>query len=163
MHGFADKLISGWGIDGITIFQSGFPLKFTTSVNLTNSFGGGSRPNVASNCNAAVPGSVEQKLNEWFNTACFSQPPAFTFGDESRVDPHLRTQGMNNFDFALLKNNTFGPAERMNVQFRVEIFNLFNTPQFGPPGEVFGTAQFGVVSSQVNNPRLIQFGLKFLF
>jgi hypothetical protein len=72
-------------------------------------------------------------------------------------------QGMNNFDFAVFKNTNFGPAERMTVQFRAEVFNLFNRPQFGPPGSSLGTAQFGVVSSQVNNPRLIQFGMKLMF
>jgi len=75
----------------------------------------------------------------------------------------LRMQGINNFDVAFFKNTSFGPGERMGVQFRTEFFNLFNTPQFGPPGTTVGTSQFGVVSSQVNNPRLIQFALKFSF
>jgi hypothetical protein len=163
VRGLTGKLVSGWGVDGITTFQSGFPLKFTTAVNLTNSFGGGSRPNVVLGCNSARSGSVEQRLTQWFNTACFAQPPAFTFGNESRVDPHLRMQGITNFDFALFKNTTFGPEGKLAVQFRTEFFNLFNTPQFGPPGQALGNAQFGIVSSQVNNPRLIQFALKFLF
>jgi hypothetical protein len=51
----------------------------------------------------------------------------------------------------------------MNVQFRAEFFNLFNTPQFGAPGTTVGNAQYGVVSSQINNPRLVQFALRFLF
>jgi hypothetical protein len=106
---------------------------------------------------------VENGLSEWFNTACFTQPPAFTFGDEARVDPILRMQGINNFDFAIFKTTNFGPGERMGLQFRTEFFNLFNTPQFGAPGTTEGTPQFGVVSSAVNNPRLIQFALKFLF
>jgi hypothetical protein len=161
--GAVGKLISGWGVDGITTFQSGFPLKFGTAVNLSNSFGGGSRPNVVAGCNGRLSGSVEQRLNQWFNTGCFSQPPAFTFGNEARADPRLRTQGMNNFDFAMFKNTNFGGGERYALQFRAEVFNLFNTPQFGPPGTTYGTPQFGIVSSQVNNPRLIQFGLKFMF
>jgi hypothetical protein len=163
INGPASKLISGWGVDGITVLQRGFPLKFNTAVNLTDSYGGGSVPNVVTGCNSVMSGSAESRLGQWFNTSCFAQPPAFTFGDESRVDPNLRMQGVNNFDFALFKNTNFGPGERLGIQFRAEVFNLFNTPQFGPPGETFGTGQFGVVSSQVNNPRLIQFALKFLF
>jgi Carboxypeptidase regulatory-like domain len=162
-RGLAGKLVSGWGLDGITTFQRGFPLKLGTSVNLTNSDGGGSLPNVVPGCVTALPGSLETRLNHWFNTACFTQPPSFTFGDESRVDPILRMQGINGFDVALFKTTNFGPRERLGVQFRAEFFNLFNTAQFGPPGETFGTPQFGVVSSQVNNPRLVQFALKFLF
>lgn len=162
-HGLATKLVSGWGVNGITILQRGFPLKFTTSVNLTNSNGGGSRPNVTPGCAKGLPGDVEARLSEWFNTSCFTQPAAFSFGDESRVDSTLRMQGINNFDFALFKNTQFGPGEKLGLEFRAEIFNIFNTPQFGPPGQAFGSAQFGVVSSQVNNPRLVQFSLRFRF
>jgi Carboxypeptidase regulatory-like domain len=161
-HGFAGKVVSGWGIDGVTTFQSGFPLKFGTSLNLTNSFGGGSRPNVSCS-GTGVSGSATARLNEWFDTTCFSQPAAFTFGDEARVDPRLRQQGINNFDFALYKNTMFGPTEHLGLQFRAEFFNIFNRPEFGPPGTTVGTPQFGVVSSQVNNPRLVQLAMKFLF
>ena len=162
-HGFATKLISGWGVNGITIFQRGFPLKFTTSVNLTNSNGGGSRPNVIAGCQKELSGDAEDRLSGWFNTTCFTQPPAFTFGSESRTDPTLRMQGISNFDFALFKNTRFGPERKLAVEFRAEVFNLFNTPQFGPPGQTFGTAQFAVISSQVNNPRLVQFSLRLKF
>jgi hypothetical protein len=161
-HGLATKLVSGWGVNGITTLQRGFPLKFTTSINNTNSNGGGSKPNVISGCSKELPGNVEQRLTQWFNTACFAQPAAFTFGSESRTDPTLRMQGINNFDFALFKATQFG-GEKYGLQFRVELFNLFNTPQFGPAGQTFGTAQFGVVSSQVNNPRLIQLALRLKF
>jgi hypothetical protein len=161
-HGVVEKVAGGWGVDGMTVFQSGFPLKFGTSVNLTNSFGGGSRPNV--NCaNTGVSTSAPANLNEWFNTACFSQPPAFTFGNEGRVDPYLRQQGTHNFDFAIYKNIGLARENQVRLQFRTEFFNLFNTPQFGPPGTTVGTPEFGVVSSQVNNARLVQFALKLLF
>lgn len=161
-RGIVEKLAGGWGVDGMTVFQSGFPLKFGTSLNLTNSFGGGSRPNV--NCsNTGISGSATARLNQWFNTSCFSQPPAFTFGNEGRVDPNLRQQETHNFDFAIYKDIGLALEDRVRLQFRTEFFNLFNSPQFGPPGTTVGTPQFGVVSSQVNNPRLVQFALKLLF
>jgi len=50
-------VVSGWGINGISTFQAGFPLTFTTSSNSTNSFGGGSRPNYVGGCNPVVSGS----------------------------------------------------------------------------------------------------------
>jgi Carboxypeptidase regulatory-like domain/TonB dependent receptor-like, beta-barrel len=161
--GVGGKLVSGWGIDGITTFQSGFPLKLGTAVNLTNSFGGGSRPNVVPGCNAVLSTSATSRLNGWFNTSCFTQPAAFTFGNEPRVDPHLKTQGVNNFDFAMFKSTSFGSGERYSVQFRAEFFNLFNRPQFAAPGGTLGSSSFGVVTSQVNDPRLVQFALKFRF
>lgn len=161
LSGVANALLGGWGFEGITTFQRGFPIGFTTAVNLTNSFGGGSRPNVVPGCNKIVSGSAEQRLGQWFNTSCFTQPAAFTFGDESRTDPIIRTDGISNFDVSLFKNFPFGPEGRYVLQFRSEFFDLFNTPQFGYPGQTFGTPQFGQVTSQINNPRLIQFAMRF--
>ena len=73
----------------------------------------------------------------------------------------------NNWDIALFKTTNFGPENRFGIQFRTEFFNTFNRVQFGFPGTGFnGTANgngFGVVTSQNNTPRLIQFALKFLF
>lgn len=48
----------------------------------------------------------------------------------------------------------------MNLQFRAEFFNLFNRVQFGFPGQTLGNPQFGIVNSQVNEPRLLQLALR---
>ena len=161
MRGVKDKLISGWGVNGVSTFQRGYPLALTTNVNLTNSFGGGSRPNVVAGCDKMMPGSAQQRIPKWLNTGCFSQPAAFTFGGQSRTDPQLRGPGTNNFDFALFK--TTAMTERFGLQFRTEVFNLFNRVQFGNPGLALGNPSFGVISSQVNNPRLIQFALRLQY
>ena len=63
----------------------------------------------------------------------------------------------------LVKNNRFLKDGRMNLQFRSEFFNVFNRVRFGNPGLTFGNPQFGVITSQVNAPRLIQFALKLLY
>jgi len=123
----------------------------------------GARPNRVPGCKAELSGSAESRLKEWFNTSCFSQPNAFTFGNEPRVDSSLRQQGILNFDFAVFKRTTFGPAERLGLEFRTEFFNLFNHPQFGPPDSFLPSASFGSVHNTVNNPRLIQFAMKFAF
>jgi len=161
VSGFAGKLVSGWGLNGVSTFQTGFPLGLTTSTNLTNSFGGGSRPNVVYGCHASISGSAQSRLSQWFNTSCFTAPPAFTFGNESRLDPTLRAHGINNWDFALFKTTQF--KERVGLQFRTEVFNLFNRVQFGTPNLAVGNPSFGVISSQANNPRLIQFALRLLY
>ena len=85
----------------------------------------------------------------------FSQPDPFTFGTTGRTLPDVREPGVANFDFSVQKNVSL--AERLRMQFRGELFNIFNTPQFGRPGTTFGTPQFGVISSQANSPRQIQF------
>ncbi|HYM09108.1 MAG TPA: carboxypeptidase regulatory-like domain-containing protein, partial [Bryobacterales bacterium] len=155
-------LISGWEVNGIYTAESGTPLFLGTSSNLTNSFGGGSRPNNNGH-SAQVSGDAHDRLNRWFDTSVFNQPPAFTFGNTSRTLPDVRDHGTNNLDLGLIKNNRFWKDGRVNLQFRSEFFNIFNRVRFGDPGLTSGTPQFGVVTSQENSPRLIQFALKLLY
>jgi Carboxypeptidase regulatory-like domain len=163
--GVVDKLVAGWGVDGVTTLQRGFPLKISDGEGNTL-FGlglgtGNLRPDVVSGCNKQGPRTV----GEWFNTLCFSQPGPYDFGDESRVDSTLRQAGIINFDFAAFKKTYFGPDGRFNIEFRTEFFNLFNRVQFAAPNTTFNPANpnFGVVSATNGNPRLVQFALRFGF
>jgi hypothetical protein len=160
--GVAGKLVSGWGIDGVMTTQRGFPLFITASQNLANAFAGSSRPN-NNGKSPALSGAPESRLKKWFDPSVFSQPAPFTFGNAGRTMPDVRADGIGNLDFALFKKTTFGPENKLGLQFRAEVFNLLNHPQFGYPGMAFGTPQFGVVSSQANDPRLIQLALRFAF
>jgi hypothetical protein len=161
VKGFADKIVSGWGLNGHVTFQSGTPLPLGVSPNITNSFGGGSRPNNAGR-SAKLDGPAQTRLNGWFDRTAFTAPPAFTFGNLARNLPDVRSAGINNFDLAVFKNTPLW-SENVRLQFRTEIFNLFNRVRFNSPGLTLGTAQFGVVSGQYNDPRLIQFALRLLF
>jgi hypothetical protein len=181
LSGLANGAISGWGLDGVTTLQRGFPVKLSDgSGNALSalSLGTGTlRPSVVAGCDKSTSGSAVSRVTGWFNTACFTGPPAWGFGDEPRVDATLRQQGVVNFDFAVFKKTTI--YERLNIEFRAEFFNLFNHPQFGPPNGTCvpsdlgtcqynpvtksGNANFGVITNTVNLPRLIQFGLKFNF
>ena len=160
VNGVAGALISGWGFDGVTTLQSGFPVPLTSvATSLSTNFGTGvMRPNVTAGCNTTTSGAAQSRLSGWFNTSCFTQPASFGFGNEPRVDPNIRNSGVANSDLALFRNASF--PEKFGLQFRVEAYNLFNRVQFGPPGGQIGTATFGVVSSQINNARLLQFGVK---
>jgi len=155
--------LGGWGLQGSTTIQSGFPLHFGTNANQTNSQGGGSRPNVIAGCDKSVDGSAQSRLNMWFNTSCFVAPPAFTFGNESRTDPNLRSAGIANWDIAAVKNFPISPEGGAYVQFRAEFFNMFNRVQFGFPNQTQGNSAFGQVTSQQNEPRLVQFALRVNF
>jgi len=175
--GVMDKIVSGWGVDGVTTFQKGFPLPITYGASTPLSSAGFSqnfqlRPNVTPGCAKGTAVSPSSAGFAWFNVNCFSAPGAWSFGDESRVDATLRGAGINNWDFALFKTTNFGPENKLGLQFRTEFFNTFNRVQFGPPNTACcnnvpllqtNNASFGLVSSQLNNPRLIQFALKFLF
>jgi hypothetical protein len=169
--GFMNGLISGWGIDGVTTFQRGFPVKISygagTPLSAAGLGIGTLRPDVAAGCNkGAASGAGPHNLNGWFNTSCFAAPGPWSFGNEARVDPTLRQDGINNWDFALFKRTYFGPDGRLNLEFRAEFFDIFNRPQFGPPNGTCcssNNGNFGVVTNTINNPRLVQFGLKFAF
>jgi hypothetical protein len=161
--GVVDKFVSGWGVDGVTTFQSGFPLKFQDSnPNLLANLGLGTgtiRPDYVSGCAKGGPRTTA----EWFNTSCWADPAPYTFGDESRVDPTLRQDGIRNFDFSTFKKTYFGPDNKLNLEFRVEFFNIFNRTQFAAPNTSFGSGSFGEVNSTNGNPRLIQLSLRFSF
>ncbi len=173
--GVVDKLVSGWGVDGITTFQKGFPLKFSYANSTPlESLGLGIsniRPSVVPGCNKGARSLA--KLDEYFNTNCFEAPPDYGYGTESRVDSSLRAPGINNWDLAIFKRTNFGPDNKLGIEFRTEFFNAFNKVQFGFPGTAFNGDStpgdinnnngFGAITNQQNTPRLIQFGLKFKF
>ena len=160
--GVGNKLVSNWGIQGVTTYQRGFPLNFGTTGGTTGA-NVGMRPNKSGS--GVRSGSAESRLNEWFDKSVFSVPANYTFGNESRVDPVLRSQGIENWDFSIFKDTRFGPEDRLGVKFLAEFFNLFNKPQFAPPNTTVGAGNFGEVGStlQGTNPRLIQFALRFTF
>jgi len=167
ISGSLNNVVDGWGVDGVTIFQRGFPLVFSNGqANDATLFGAGSRPNLVPGCNKAA-GNLA-RLDAWFNTACFVAPADFTFGNEARVDSTLRSDGAVNFDFAVFKRIVFGGDGRSGIETRVEFFNLFNRTQFAPPNTTCCTTNnpnFGSVTSTAlgTNPRLIQFALKYFF
>ncbi len=160
LDGAAKLIVSGWGINGVTTVQKGFPIGVTTSRNLSNSFGGSQFPN-NNGTSAKLSGDPQTRLDEYFRTDVFSQPPAFTFGNTGRLLPDVRGPGITQWDFAIFKRTTIG--EGLGVEFRTEFFNLFNTPTFRHPATGLGTPQFGVISGTRGVPRLVQFGLRVQF
>ena len=154
-----DSALGGWQINAIATYQTGFPLSPTTQ-NTSDSGSNVLRPNVNGQ-SPVLSGSVTGRLNEFFNTSVFSQPAPFTFGDVGRTLPNVRAEGNQNIDFSLFKN--FQVKERLTMQFRAEAFNLLNQVVFGIPNMVLSSGQFGVISTQSNTPRQMQFALKLLF
>jgi hypothetical protein len=161
--GVTGKLVSGWSVAGITTFASGFPMVITSTATnyLSTYFGAGSiRPNVVAGCNKSLSNNPGSGLPV-VNAACFTAPGPLSFGDEGRVDPNLRAQGINNFDFTVAKLTRL--TESVGLDFRGEFFNIFNRVQFGEPNTSFGNPFFGRVTSQYNTPRQIQLALRLIF
>jgi Carboxypeptidase regulatory-like domain len=149
-------IAGNWSVGVLALMQSGPPATVTTQTNNTNAFSaGGQRADILSDPNLNSP---ERTLDRWFDTAAFAQPAAFTFGTSSRGA--VRGDGVVNFDISLLKNFFF--AEQKGFQFRIEMFNAFNHPDFGLPGTTLGGPGFGVVSS-ARSGRSIQLGLRLVF
>lgn len=159
----ADYVIGGWGLQGLTTLMKGFPLGLGDSNNTSNSYGGGQRPNVVAGCNKNIGGPATKKLSEWFNTACFTQAPAYTFGNESRLDPNMKAPGVANWDLSIVKKFALDKDGRMNLQFRSEFYNLFNRVQFGVPNTSVGSPSYGVISGTQNLPRVAQFALRLSY
>lgn len=155
--GFTGKVLGGWELGGVMSTFSGSPLGVTSAANNTFSQGGGQRPH----WNGVNPIADNPTPDRWLNAEPFSVPAGYTFGTAPRTFGGTRSDRTAQVDMTFNKNTRIG--ERYTVQFRSEFFNLFNSPVFSGPNTNFGNPQFGVVSSQQNQPRIIQFALKFLF
>ena len=168
--GAAGQLLDGWQFAGITTFASGEP----TSICTTGDQAGIGAAFLANGCERvnAVPGQSpnlsrgDRTVDHFFNVNAFALQPLGTFGTAAKND--VRLPGVNNWDFSTYKNfhtPWFGGknwAEKSEIQFRAEFFNLWNHTQFSALGTTFGIGSFGKVVS-VLAPREIQFGLKFLW
>ena len=156
--GVADVILGGWQLSPILTIQSGFPLTIMLGSDRANTGGGFDRPNIVPGQNVNLDGD-ERSASRWFNTAAFSMPAQYTFGNSGRNT--VITPGRAQLDAALIKQFRF--TERKSLQFRFETFNSTNHPILGNPERSFANKAFGTISSTRVNMREIQFGLKFLF
>ena len=157
-----NRLVAGWETGIIFQAQSGNPITIITS---NAGFTGNTtlRPDVNG------PVVITGQPNQWF-----ANPAVFVFPGPTTA-PHFGNLGRNtvvgpnfvNTDFSLIKTTKL--TERTSVQFRTEIFDIFNHANFGNPGRVLGTSTFGVISNtrvptgDFGSSRQIQFALKFQF
>ena len=117
--------------------------------------------------------NLKSTIEETINTACFSVPNValaanpqarWQLGNAPRVDPDLRGHYMHNWNFAVTKTTPI--QGRVNLTLRAEAFNLFNRSQFGMPNTQVTTAaqsNLGRVTTQSNQPRLIQLAFRLTF
>jgi hypothetical protein len=157
----ANLLVSGWQVNQVATFQSGLPLIIFAQTNNTGIFTTSQRPNNDGRKARLTGGTESARVARWFDTSVFSQPPSFTFGNTGRILPDTRGPGMRNSDLSILKNVPV--RERYRFQYRLEMFNAFNTTQFATPGTTVNTGAFGVISNVQVQPRQIQMALKFLW
>ncbi len=154
--GPVNAVLGNWQVNVIEKVTSGFPLFLVSSSNGSgvNFASGVNRPNQT--CNGHLSNA---SISQWFDTSCFADPPSGELGNASRTP--LYGPGFSNTDFSAVKNLLL--TERTNLEFRAEFFNVFNHPQLFIPGVDVDSSDFGQITRTVNNPRLIQFGLKLTF
>ena len=154
-----DLIAGGWQMNGIVSLSTGTPLGISASNN-AGIFNMAIRANTTGK-SGKKEGPVQERLDAYFDKTAFAQPVAFTFGNLGPRLPDIRNDGTYNWDLSLFKN--FKLMEDMTFQFRAEALNAFNTPRFSGPNTSVTSSSFGIISSQANAPRQIQFGWKVLF
>ena len=156
----------------VVTIQSGSALTIADT-NANNVFGiSEDRAQLSGTCSKSQlvkGGSVESKLNSYFNASCFTTPPVIgadgigtTFGDSATgiVDG----PGQANLDLAVSKQIPLArPREGSSLELRAEFFNAFNHPQFANPDANFTSPTFGVISSTAVNARVGQVAARFRF
>jgi hypothetical protein len=148
--GWKHALLGGWKYSGITTIQSGFALSPGLSVANQGLAG---RPNLTGQ-NLTYPKTV----SEWFNTAAFAAPGYGYFGNAGVGI--IRGPGLINFDMAGYKD--FHITERQKIEFRGELFNIFNHTNFSGVSTALGSGTFGQVTSALD-PRIVEFALRYQF
>jgi hypothetical protein len=166
--GRPNRLTSGWTLNGITRFATGFPVYLVENDDhsLLGTFGTGQGnmidvPNrLMGPLNITDPrkGDPASGTNPYFNTSLFYKEALGQLGNANRRFFH--GPGWNNWDLSLAKDLRL--TESKSLQFRAELFNAFNHAQFPNPSGNILNANFGFVS-RARDPRIGQVGMKFIF
>jgi len=168
---FQNQFFKGWGISGIITYQSGLPFSVTDTGG--GAFGGGTSTGLFKCASAkdayTTTGGIDAKLAHYLNRDCWNTPQpnipnasgAGTHGYGTTPRNAFRGPFQQNWDFSIQKR--FNVLEGHEVQFRMDMFNMWNHPIFGFPSSVaLGTAAtFGQITTTVVPARLIQFGLTY--
>jgi hypothetical protein len=171
-HGLPRTAFGDWSFAAIATIQSGRALT-VADTNSTNVFGiSEDRAQLSGTCSQGGlvrEGSVESKLDAYFNASCFDSPPVIgsdgvgtAFGNSATGIANGPAQA--NLDVALAKSFALDwPHENSSLQFRAEFYNALNHPQFSDPDNDFASPTFGLISSTAVNPRVGQLAVKFAF
>jgi hypothetical protein len=151
--------LNGWQLTGIVQYQSGAPYTITSGVDT-------SRDGIANDRGKKTGVSMDPPAGSdrtvWFNPAAFAAGDIGSVGNVGKGEYFGPSTYF--WDMGLSKNMRF--SDDMNVQFRAEFFNIFNQVNFANPATAVNSASFGRITGTHANqgdPRILQFGLKFVF
>ena len=155
---YVKQPFGGWQISGIYQHRGGLPFSVSSSQTMNDDING-SRANLTlANGPAALPGS-DRNFDRWFNTAAFTTPADYTWGNSGMNI--LRGPGFSELEFALEKS--FLVSEGKSLTFRAETTNALNHVNLGQPSATLGAAGFGTIRGINGDPRIMQMVLKFAF
>jgi hypothetical protein len=169
-------LTNGWELNTVITLKGGQPINLFTGTDTTGENEFTQRPNIVANPFAGVSHKIQNGIVQWFNPAAFSDPAAGTYGNFTRNS--IFGPGLEDMDLSLFKNTHI--TERVNAQFRVEMFNVFNHLNLANPGPTqldnayTDTDSFGQIGSTIGagnyspgigpgEPFNVQLALKILF
>jgi outer membrane receptor protein involved in Fe transport len=153
-NGAASALLGNWQVSWMLLARSGQPMAITAGGDPANlGFSNYARADLVGD-----PELDEPTPDKWFNTAAFAAP-VNAFGNSPRSV--VRAPGFWNVDLSVQKNVLLGRG--MQLQLRAEAFNLFNNINDGNPNVDITNANFGRITSMAGRPRMIQFGVRFVY
>lgn len=162
-NGVVNRIVGNWQLTMIHRYQSGTVIGIGGGGPIPL-FNGGNRPNRVAGVAAVneFPNGFDPARDRYLNAAAFTQPANFTFGTAAPNYGDIRGFPFLNEDLGILKNIPIWEGHKL--QFRTELFNMFNRVVFGNPnGNTLAGAAFGQIGSQANAPRSIQMSLRYQF
>ena len=172
-----ERLANGWEVNGVVSLHGGQPFTVIADSNTSGNGDYADRVNVTgispfagvSHAITGGPGTGNAGSVTWFNPAAFSQPAQGSYGNERRNQ--YFNPGFEDFDLSLFKTTRI--AERLSLQLRAEMFNVFNRTNLAPIGAPQTTngaaigstigSFFGAPGIGPGEPFNVQFAAKILF
>jgi hypothetical protein len=152
-NSLGNAVLGGWQLTAIVSAQTGLPITPILSYDPTNT-------GIIAYPNRIGSGVLSNPTpNDWFNGSAFVAPTGYSYGNSGRNI--LTGPGFHNIDLGLSRRVSL--KERASLELRAEAFNLFNTPQFGPPNNTVGVSNTGAITTVINPQRELQFALRFAF
>jgi hypothetical protein len=157
-----NEAFSNWVVNGILTLDTGQPFTVLSGVDNSTSGIGQDRADLIGNPKLSSGRSHAQKAKEYFNTDAFTANALGTFGDTSRM--FLTGPGYSDVDLAVTRSfkMPFHSSEGHSPQFRAEAFNIANRVNFSNPNATISSSSRGTITS-ANDPRILQFALKYKF
>ncbi len=149
----ADAVIGGWQINGIATLTSGSPYTISYSGDVANTGNNYQGVNLVGDPHLSNPTTAK-----WFNTAAFHAPAQYTYGDLGRNT--MRSNWYRDLDVSIFRKFSI---KRVQTEFRLEAFNVTNTPVWAAPGATLNSPTFGKISSTASTQRELQLALKIYF